>query len=267
MLRRLLDLVYAPLAAVIYVIAGFLLCVAVILGPTLRLRRQIGRVGVRLSLACIGVPMRVRGLEHLPAGPCVVVSNHASYLDGLVLTSALPSRFVFVVKDDASSWPLLGWTIRRMGVTFVNREEARAGAAQTRMLIRRLQEGESLALFAEGTFKREPGLLSFKNGAFLMAARAQVPVVPAGIRGTRRVYGGGHRLPRWGRIDIELGKPILPQGEDRSAALQLRDQTRRAVLQLCGEPDRGHGHHAEAEAAPAEARTHARKDDTAAPAA
>lgn len=233
-LVRLFDRLYGLLATP--VLAALLFGVvspAVILAPTLGLRRKLGRHGVRLALLCVGIPIRVRGRQHLPAAPCIAVANHASYVDGVVLTAALPAHFTFVVQDGAADWPLVGLVLRRMGVTFVNRSSAREGAAQTRALIRRVQDGESLGIFAEGTFEAESGLLPFKKGAFLIATRAAVPVLPVGIRGTRRFYGGHRRLPRWSPVEIELCAPI-PASED---ANQLRAATRNAVLRVCGEHD------------------------------
>ncbi|MGQ0529615.1 MAG: lysophospholipid acyltransferase family protein [Panacagrimonas sp.] len=236
MLVSALDRVYGLLAALVFAVLIFgLVCPLVIAGPTLGIRRFLGRHGVRWSLAAIGVPMRVRGLERLPTGAAIAVANHASYVDGIVLTAALPPRYTFVVQDGAASWPYVGLVIQRMGVTFVNRSNPREGAAQTRALMRRVQDGESLAIFAEGTFKPEPGLLPFKNGAFLLAAKAGVPVVPVGIRGTRRFYGGGRRLPRWSVIDIEIGEAVAASHHPA----ELRDAARARVLQLCGEPDLG----------------------------
>src|SRR5688572_23379256 len=145
MASRLFHLVYAPYAAVVLPLALLLVSLVVLLTPTLALRREAGRAGVRLAFALVGVPLRVRGLEHLPQTPAVVVCNHASYADGVVMTAALPRRYTFVVQEGAADWPLIGWTITRMGVVFINREEARSGARQTRALIRRLQERESLA--------------------------------------------------------------------------------------------------------------------------
>lgn len=237
MLKRFIDSIYAPLAAITLVAVTTVVCVIVIAGPTLAVRRELGRLGVRLMLASIGVPLRVRGREHLPQGSCVVVANHASYLDGLVLTAALPRHYSFVVQDGAASWPLVGLTLRRMGVVFVNRESAHHSARLTRQLMRRLHQGEPLAIFAEGTFKTDPGLLPFKSGAFLMAARTRSPVVPAGIRGTRRLYGGGRKMPRWCTVHIEFQPPVYAAGTDRDAALRLRDVTRNRVLALCQEPD------------------------------
>ena len=235
----ILQLGYGTYAALVLAACILLTLPFVLLMPTLALRRACGRCGTRLALMLCFVPVRIRGLEHLPEGPCMVVSNHASYLDGPLMTAALPSRFTFVVQHGAASWPVFGRIIRGMGVTFVNRGEARTGASQTRGLIRRLQNGESLTVFPEGTFKGERGLLPFRKGAFLMAVHAGVPVVPAAIRGTRRVFGDGHWLLRWGRIEVEVFAPLAPAGDHRHAIEQLRDEARRVILEHCGEPDRG----------------------------
>jgi len=233
----LVNLFYAPLASIVFLILVVPLCCAIILGPTLSIRRAIGRNGVKLAMWCIGAPIRVRGLRHLPKTAAICVANHASYLDGLVLTAALPPRYTFVVQDGAAGWPLVGLTIRRMGVSFVNRSSARSGAVQTRALLKRLQSGESLTIFAEGTFKERPGLLHFKNGAFLLAARAGVPVVPVAIRGTRQLWGGGRHLPRWSHCHIHVLTPHTPTGSGREPVQTLRNSVRAAILEHCGEPD------------------------------
>lgn len=231
---RLLEILYRTYASAVALLVIFVLfCPLIVAAPGLRLRRRIGRLCVRTALAAALVPMRVRGLEHLPAGACVVVANHASYIDGLVLTAALPERFTFVVQDGAATWPYIGLVIRRMGVTFVNRRSPREGAAQTRALIRRLQQGESLALFPEGTFRAEPGLLPFRRGAFLLAARAGVPVVPAAIHGTRRLFGEGQRLLRHSRVEVRLLPPLAPCDD----AEHLLRAARQMLLPACGEPD------------------------------
>lgn len=241
MFRRLLDLIYSPLAAAVFLLLLPLVSLVVIVGPTAAIRRETARFGVRLLLGSIGVPLRVRGTEHLPLTPSLVISNHASYLDGLVLTAALPRRYTFLVQDGAADWPLAGLTLKRLGAEFVDRGNARSAAALTRMLIRRLGEGESFVIFPEGTFKAAPGLLPFKNGAFMIAARANVPVVPTGIRGTRRLYGGGRKLPLWSCVEVELQAPLRPDGTVH-AAQHLRRAARSAVLRLCGEHDRAPQH-------------------------
>ena len=238
-MRRLLELGYGLYSALALIVAIILIAPLVLLLPTLAARRAAGRLGVRFAMALALIPVRIRGTEHLPPGPCLVVSNHASYLDGPLMTAALPSRFTFVVQHGASGWPIVGPIIRRMGVSFVNRSSARDGASQTRQLIRRLEQGQSLTIFPEGTFEGAPGLLPFRKGAFLMAVHAGVPVVPAVIRGTRQLFGDGARMLRWQPVEVEVFAPLRPGGDHRHAIEALRDESRRVVLAHCGEPDRG----------------------------
>ncbi|QHS09746.1 1-acyl-sn-glycerol-3-phosphate acyltransferase [Sinimarinibacterium sp. NLF-5-8] len=238
MTRRLFDSIYAPLAAALLAVATLITCIVVIIGPTLAIRRELGRFGVRLMLACIGVPLVVRGRAHLPSGGCIAVANHASYIDGLVLTAALPREFTFVVQNGAAQWPIIGLTLRRMGVMFVDRASPKQSAQLTRQLMRRLKNHQPIAIFPEGTFKSEPGVLRFKDGAFVMAARTQTPVIPIGIRGTRLLYGGGRKLPRWSPVVVHMDAPIMAEGSDHAAAQILRDRARAQVIILCAEADR-----------------------------
>ncbi|NBP09210.1 MAG: 1-acyl-sn-glycerol-3-phosphate acyltransferase, partial [Gammaproteobacteria bacterium] len=101
--------------------------------------------------------------------------------------------------------------------------------------------GQSLLFFPEGTFVGEPGLLKFHSGAFKSAAYARCPVVPCVIRGTRAILQSPRFFPRPGLIEVELLPPIWPpEGlESEDVARQLREQTRAAILERLGEPDRG----------------------------
>lgn len=243
MLTRSLRLLYGTYAALAFATVIVPLCLLIIVGPTERVRRNTGRWGVKLAMLAAGTPIRVEGLEHLPDEPCICVANHASYLDGLVLTAALPDRFRFLVQHGAADWPLVGPTLRRMGVHFVNRGSAREAAAATRELLRYLKQGESLTIFAEGTFKRPPGLLPFHNGAFMIAAKASVPVVPTVIVGTRALFGEGARLPRPARVHIRVLPKLMAESSHREAVQNLRDSTRHAILAHCGEPDAAHTAH------------------------
>jgi len=75
-------------------------------------------------------------------------------------------------------------------------------------------------------------------GVRLALALSFVPVVPAVIRGSRRLFGGDKPRPRWGALDVELFAPLAPSGDHRHAIEALRDEARRVVLAHCGEPDR-----------------------------
>jgi len=214
-------------------------CSAVIIvTPGIARRRRMARATARGLLFLAGLPLEVRGLEHLPRGACVVVANHASYLDGIVLTAALPPDFSFVIKREAARVPFVGLLLRRLRSHFVDRFDRHAGRADAGKLMQSAQRGHPIGIFPEGTFIPEPGLRPFHRGAFVTACRAELPVVPVGIRGTRHALGGGSLLLRRGSIVVELERALLPGGRTLAAAEALRASARAAVLALCGEPDR-----------------------------
>jgi 1-acyl-sn-glycerol-3-phosphate acyltransferase len=205
--------------------------------PSIARRRRMARATARGVLRIIGMPLEVRGLERLPGGACIVVANHASYLDGIVLTAALPPDFSFVIKREAARVPVVGLLLRRLRSHFVDRFDRNAGRADAGQLMKSAQRGHPIGIFPEGTFIAAPGLRPFQRGAFVTACRAELPVVPAGIRGTRRALGAGTLLLRAGPIVVELGAPLAPGGRTLAAAEALRAAARSAVLGLCGEPD------------------------------
>lgn len=210
------------------------------LAPTLALRRAAARAGARWALAAGGILPRVTGLENLPdGGPAVVVANHASYLDGMALTAALPARFAYVAKQELLDHPLSATPLRRLNAAFVERFETARGVEDTQALDARVRAGDSLVFFAEGTFQEAPGLLPFRMGAFLAAGRAGVPVVPVTLGGTRTLLPGRRRWPRFSPLEVTIHPPLLPAGSDWQAALALRDAARTVILARLGEPDAG----------------------------
>ena len=201
-------------------------------------------VAARLFARLTGTPVVVRGLENLTtAVPCVLVSNHASYLDGIVLVAALPGKlsgpghFSFVAKRELLNSSVARIYLQRIGADFVERFDARRGVEDVKQVALSLQSGRSLVFFPEGTFTRIPGLLPFRMGAFVVAAETGAPVVPVSIRGTRSMLRDGHWFPRRGIITVTIGKPIAPDGKDWAAAIRLRDTARAEILRWCGELD------------------------------
>jgi 1-acyl-sn-glycerol-3-phosphate acyltransferase len=198
---------------------------------------RLSRAAARLVLRLSATPFHVHGLERLPAGACVLVANHASYLDGIVLTAALPAPVVFVAKRELLEHPVPRVYLRRLGARFVQRFDTLRGSEDARRLAAEARAGGRLAFFPEGTFERMPGLRPFHMGAFLAAAEAQVAVVPVAIRGTRAVLRSGHWFPRRGAISVVIGAPFTPAGTDWPAAIAARDAARAEILRHCGEPD------------------------------
>jgi 1-acyl-sn-glycerol-3-phosphate acyltransferase len=229
---------YGIYAIVLFVLLGLCTLLLVLLIPGTRRRRGIARAMSRTFFSLAGMPLTVKGAEQLPDGQCVVVSNHASYLDGVVFTAALPAEFSFVIKREMNGVPLAGLLLRRLGSHFVERFNRNRGAADARRVLRDAISGNSLAFFPEGTFTPTPGLLKFHTGAFTTAIRAGCPIVPATVRGTRVALPPTGGLPRPGRIEVRILPPIEPEAVTvEDAALDLRDRARAAILSELGEPD------------------------------
>ena len=203
--------------------------------------RAVVRGAAGLLLRVVGIPLKLEGVERLPReGAYVLVSNHASYLDGLVLSAALPRIPAFVAKRELADHWFPRAFLRGLGARFVERFDPQRGAEDAGALTRGLAAGGSLAVFVEGTLHRMPGLLPFQLGAFSAAAEARTPVVPVVIRGTRSILRDKSWFPRRGAVRIHICEPIEPPGGDGSAwqvAVNLRDGARERILERCGEPD------------------------------
>ncbi len=215
-----------------------LACAAIAPGKTTwNFTGRCARLFFRLS----GIPIIVRGLENLPASqPVVVAVNHTSYLDGIVLLSVLEWRnYSFVAKNDlAQSW-ITRTFVGGLGSQFVERFDVQKSAEHADELGEAAKRGVSLILFPEGTLLRHTGLMPFRMGAFQVAAQAGIPVVPIALRGVRSVLRDGTWHPRRAPIAVTISAPIMPQGNDWNAAIELRARVRAEILKYCGEPDLG----------------------------
>ena len=204
-------------------------------GPALL--RSISRITLRLA----GLRPVVAGLEHLPAvhpsgqSRFLIVSNHASYLDILVLMAVLPFDFSFVAKREAASWPFVGTFIRRCGYLTVDRENAPEAVEDSRRIEERLLGGTPVHVFPEGTFTHASGLRPFQMGAFKLAADTGSPLLPVTLRGTRQVLRDGRLLPSPAPLRVVISPPIRPGGRGWPEMIRLRDAAYAEVLKHCGE--------------------------------
>jgi 1-acyl-sn-glycerol-3-phosphate acyltransferase len=237
----LVGLVFGMLTWLQFLLAATLALPVLLFTPQLPRRRAMVSGLARLALRLARMRLEVHGLDALPQ-PCIVVANHSSYLDGVVLAASLPAYFSFVIKREMAAVPLAGTLLRRIGAEFVSRGDRVRGVRDARRLLRHAAIGHSLVFFPEGTFSAEVGLLRFHIGAFAAAVRAAVPVVPVAIRGTRQCLPPGSPWPRTGAIRIEAlavlpSRPSAQGTDERDQARMLRDAARAALLTELGEAD------------------------------
>jgi 1-acyl-sn-glycerol-3-phosphate acyltransferase len=212
-----LRFLYGIYAAALFLVVALTALVGVLLIPTLKLRRGTARIAARTYLLLAGMPLRLRGTENLPAGQCVVVANHASYLDGVVMAAALPPRFGFVIKREMNDVPVAGLLLRRIGSEFVDRFNRHKGGMDARRVLRTAASGHSLVFFPEGTFTpavglrlprgacRDPGYPA-QHAGHARSAAAGSPRSPFRSR-HRRDTGGRRRSRRHAAQRLTRGHP------------------------------------------------------------
>ncbi|MGH6815435.1 MAG: AMP-binding protein, partial [Hyphomicrobiaceae bacterium] len=198
-------------------------------------RHAAVHAGARAFLGATGLKLKIHGDP--ATGPAVFVCNHASYFDSIVLFSALPGLVTFVAKEELGRQSVAGPFLRGIGAIFARRTDPTGGVEDTEKMLAAVRGGSTVVVFPEGTLTRMPGLLGFHLGAFLVAAKAGLPIVPLTLRGTRFILRDGQWWPRRGPIELHIGQPIMPDGAAFEAAVRLRDAARAEILSRSGEPD------------------------------
>jgi 1-acyl-sn-glycerol-3-phosphate acyltransferase len=216
---------------------GLILWPLIILLPGRQLRHRVVQFVARAFLRLTGITLDVEAQSAIPERGVIIVANHASYLDGLILCAAVQGELTFVAKQDLGRQLVAGPFLKRLGTIFVRRIDPVGGREDTDAIVSAAQAKARLVILPEGTFSRMPGLLPFRLGAFLTAAQTGIGVVPVAIAGTRMILRANQWFPRRGRISVKIGNPLFPDGTDFAAAVRLRDRCRAAILERLGEPD------------------------------
>lgn len=198
--------------------------------PGLRTRQRVARRAIRIAWTLCGLRPTITGAAHLSAGRAIVVANHASYLDGLLLTGVLPAGYAFVVKREMSGVPLAGLLLRRLGTAFVARQDAAAAARDARSILSRARNGDAFAFFPEGTIPPGGNLGPFRLGAFLTAAELDYPIVPISLVGTAAALPDDRRWMIFRRrLTVIIHAPVQPTGRKRADLARLRDAARNRI--------------------------------------
>jgi 1-acyl-sn-glycerol-3-phosphate acyltransferase len=199
----------------------------------------------RQMLRIMGVELVVRGDPPI-SGPLLVVANHMSWLDILVMNAAQPARFVS--KSDAKHWPLLGALITGAGTLYIERGNRRDAMRMVHHMAERLRERDILAIFPEGTTGDGRALLPFHANLFQAAISANAPILPVALRFIDSRTGERHDAPVfvgdatlvgsiWAtlcadgvQVVVRYGEPQMPQGRDRRTwARDMQDEVARLL--------------------------------------
>ena len=184
--------------------------------------------------------LRIRHANRVPRrGGVIIASNHQSFLDPPLVGSCLQREICYMARRTLFEIPVLGRLIRMSNAFPVDRESADIKSMKT--AINLLRNGEALLVFPEGTRSEDGSLGRLKPGIRILAARANVPVVPVLIQGAHCVWPKGRRFPRLrGRMDIVFGKPFRVSGGDEEISTTLHDAMI-ALKEDHGEPETREG--------------------------
>jgi 1-acyl-sn-glycerol-3-phosphate acyltransferase len=234
---RFLEMLWGLFAWLFFGLLVLFCFIALLIVPSAGMRQKLATWTARMAFVVPRADVKVRGIDHLPTAECVVVANHASYVDGPLLKGYLPWRFNFVIKGEFRKFPPAHFFLLRSGAKLVERKDIKGSTRDARQLVKAALRGESLGFFPEGTFRKEPGVGRFRPGAFVAARRGDIPVVPVAIHGTRYVLPLGTFLPRRGPMVIDILPTIGPGDAAYEDSNTLAEEARQRILAVLDEPD------------------------------
>ena len=209
-----------------------------VLLPTLSLRWAVMRFCARAFTKLTLTKVTIEGLENISdeLDNTILVVNHSSYIDSMVVVSFLPKPISFVAKAELTSLWFSRLPLVNINTQFVERFDIGKSIADSKRLSKALEKQGSLLFFPEGTFTRIPGLKPFHLGPFSVAAQTDATVIPIAITGTRSILRPGAWFPQHGNIGIVIGEAITLIEDEKALdswhkALVLSQKSRDFILQ------------------------------------
>ncbi|MEO0603051.1 MAG: lysophospholipid acyltransferase family protein [Myxococcota bacterium] len=177
--------------------------------------------------------LEVAGLDFVPPGRCVLMSNHTSLMDPAAMVLAFPRQLSFVAKKELGGVPVFGQALRRLGVVFVDRSKPRRAVAQLAAAKDDLPADRALWIAVEGGRSKDGSLGRFKKGPFHLALQWQVPILPTYIAGTRAMIDAESWSSTTGqRVRVAFGPPIATAGADLTDLRRLLKETQASVKRI-----------------------------------
>lgn len=171
------------------------------------------------------ITLNVSGLENVPEGPVLFVSNHQGYADIPVFCAVVTMKQIgFVAKTSLGRIPVFGEWIRDIRSVFIERDDARSSLKTMEEGAELLNKGFSLVIYPEGTRSRGPKMGEFKKGSLRLGIKAGVPIVPVTLNGTYRVYELKGYPDPGATIDFHIHPAIETKGLSKAEASGLSEK-------------------------------------------
>ena len=156
----------------------------------------------------LGIRARAEGVENIPAGPCLFAANHTSNIDPAAIMSCIPRRVALVAKKSLFSIPIVGAGFRLGEFVPIDRSNPEDALASLDQAAAYMKRGRSFLVYPEGTRSSDGRLLRFKSGAFALAIKTGLPVVPVACAGAHRIMGKNSLRIKPGEVIVRFCQPI-----------------------------------------------------------
>jgi 1-acyl-sn-glycerol-3-phosphate acyltransferase len=223
-------LVLVPTVGISTVLVGTLCMLLCLVVPPASAGRWCGRAWARINAVAALMDVTVEGAQYIDAGRShVVVANHQSQLDILVIYGWLGIDFRWVMKQELRKVPVLGVCCEKLGHIFIDRSDRASAIAAIEKAKRDIPEGTSIFFFPEGTRSRDGNMLPFKKGAFRMAVEFQMPILPVSITGTYSMLPPDTLRFRPGSVRMVIHPPVETAGYGTEDVPELMRQVRETI--------------------------------------
>ncbi|OGT56135.1 MAG: hypothetical protein A3F43_02395 [Gammaproteobacteria bacterium RIFCSPHIGHO2_12_FULL_42_10] len=231
----LYQFIYTVYIALIALLTFPIIYAFVLFAPP-KLFSKAMRLWAKFCISAAFWRMKVTHAHYLTQeSPVIFASNHASYLDAVVMLALLPPRTRFIAKKELWQSSIFGAFIRKLNGLPIDRMDLSKGIEDTTTIEQALKAGDSVLIFPEGTFGYTSGLRPFKLGAFKMAVETNTAICPIALSGTRDILRDHDKLMKPNKITVTIGKPILPPGKAWQDVIHFRDVVRTEIAKTCGE--------------------------------
>jgi 1-acyl-sn-glycerol-3-phosphate acyltransferase len=226
--------IWAVIVAVVVTIpASTIVMIIALLSSSSSLIEPVIRLWARGVLWGAGIDIRAEGIERIERSKrYIFIANHHSYFDIPCILAAIPQPIRFMAKKSLFSIPLFGWALSRAGFIPIDRKNRRTAVKSFDLAVERIRKGNTIVIFPEEGRSRELAMRPFQRGAFLLAIRSELPILPLAIDGTYEVLKVGAKRITPGVVTIRVGTVIETAGVSVRAKDTLLEESRGQIEKM-----------------------------------